>query len=234
VRPKLYLGVAALAAGALAASSPAAAPPKKVVARDWSRTVAPTPAGGFQMGNPKAKVRLIEYGSLTCSHCRQFAKTGADPLIRNYVRTGRVSYEFRNYVRDGADVAVGLVARCGGAARFFPMADALYDKQPEWLAKIIDLPQAEQEKLEALPEPQRLQRLAEISGALNIAAGKGIAPAKAKACIADKAGLDRLVKMRAQGDALGVPGTPTFFINGKKADAFDWPSLEPLLKAAGG
>ena len=186
------------------------------------------------MGNPKARVRLIEYGSLTCSHCRHFAETGAGPLISNYVRTGRVSYEYRNMILNGIDVSVSLVARCGGAAHFFPMADQLYATQDGWLAKVANLQQDEKAKVEALPEAQRLQRIAEITDVLSVAARQGISPASASTCLTDKSALDRLVKMRAQADALDVPGTPTFFINGKKTNAGDWPSLEPLLKAAGG
>ncbi|MEO8619159.1 MAG: thioredoxin domain-containing protein, partial [Sphingomicrobium sp.] len=49
---------------------------KAKVATDWSKTVAATPEGGIVMGNPKAKVTLVEYGSLTCSHCKHFAEIG--------------------------------------------------------------------------------------------------------------------------------------------------------------
>ena len=55
-----------------------------------------TPEGGFRMGNPAAPIKLVEYGSLACPHCRHFEETGYKPLLQTYVRTGRVSYEFRN------------------------------------------------------------------------------------------------------------------------------------------
>ena len=44
---------------------------------DWSTMVAKTPEGGFVMGNPGAKVKLIEYGSMTCPHCATFEEEGA-------------------------------------------------------------------------------------------------------------------------------------------------------------
>ncbi|MFL6763858.1 MAG: thioredoxin domain-containing protein, partial [Sphingomicrobium sp.] len=71
---------------------------KPAVRVDWTRAVAATPEGGFRMGNPAAPVKLVEYGSLACPHCRHFEATGYKPLIQNYVRTGRVSYEFRNFL----------------------------------------------------------------------------------------------------------------------------------------
>src|SRR4051812_15478339 len=94
------------------------APPK---GGDWSEVVNPTGAGGFVMGNPNAKLKLIEFGSLTCPHCREFDEKGVPTLISKYVKTGQVSWEFRNYVRDAFDLTASLVARCNGAKSFFPL-----------------------------------------------------------------------------------------------------------------
>ena len=67
-----------------------AAPAKKAPATDWSRTVVATPEGGMAMGNPRAKVTLVEYASLACPHCRQFAAEAMTPLKAGYVRSGKV------------------------------------------------------------------------------------------------------------------------------------------------
>src|SRR4029078_5088510 len=91
---------------------------------DWSTIVSATPQGGFLMGNPNAKLKLIEDGSLTCPHCREFDEKGSPPLIANYVKTGIVSWEFRNYVRDAFDLTASLVARCNGAKSFVPVPAA--------------------------------------------------------------------------------------------------------------
>jgi protein-disulfide isomerase len=109
-------GAATAIAGAVLASlAPAAATTAKPApSRDWARTVASTPEGGFRMGNPNAKVKLVEYGSLACPHCRHFEQTGYKPLVQQYVRTGRVSYEFRNLLLNAPDIAVSLLAHCAG------------------------------------------------------------------------------------------------------------------------
>ena len=60
-------------------------PPKN---GDWSTVVTKTAAGGFVMGNPNAKVKLVEFGSMTCPHCAEFDETGGKPLIDNYVKNG--------------------------------------------------------------------------------------------------------------------------------------------------
>src|SRR3546814_9181159 len=60
-------------------------------AKDWTKTVARTPEGGFRVGNPDAPVKLVEYGSLTCDHCAHFAEEATPKLLGQYVRSGRVS-----------------------------------------------------------------------------------------------------------------------------------------------
>jgi protein-disulfide isomerase len=220
------------AAAALLIFSPAAAAPKKQ-ATDWTRTVVATTDGGFRMGNPNAKVKLVEYASLTCPACRHFAQTSAAPL-KAKVRSGKVSFEYRNFVLNGVDVAVTLVARCAGAARFFPVVDKLYATQPDWLGRISGLPAAEKDRLTALPNDQRLVALANAAGIQKLAAAHGLPVAQANKCLADQAGFERLGKLHEGGTALGVQGTPTFLINGAKVDARDWPSLEAQLKRAGG
>jgi protein-disulfide isomerase len=222
-----------LAAGAaLLIFSPAAAAPKKQ-APDWTRTVVATAEGGFRMGNPNAKVKLVEYASLTCPHCRHFAESAMAPL-KAYVRSGKVSFEYRTFVLNGIDVAATLVARCGGPARFFPVVDRLYATQGDWVGKISGLPEGEKERIRALSEGQRLMRLAEVGGLQKLAAAHGLPPAQANKCLADPAGMNRLGSIHEGGQALGVQSTPTFFINGAKVGASDWPSLEPHLKRAGG
>ena len=201
---------------------------------DWVHTFGVTPEGGFRMGNPRAKVAIVEYASLTCPHCRHFAQTAIKPLADQYLRTGKASYEFRSFVLNGVDLAATLIARCNGPAHFFPIAEQLYATQPVWAGKVGELPQSEQEKLNALPQGQMMLGIAKVSGLLPIAASHGIAPAKAQACLKDEAAAMALIKMEQAAHGLGVHGTPTFFVNGKQVAAYDWPTLEPFLKEAGG
>jgi protein-disulfide isomerase len=230
-----FLPLLALAAAAvLAAPSAAAAAPPVAGQYDWTGVVAMTPEGGFRMGNPEARVKLVEYGSLTCGHCAAFAAEAMDELRGHYVRSGKVSFEYRNFVLNGIDVAASLLARCGGAGTFFPLAETLYARQQEWAGRIGGLDDAKKAELNALPPGPRLARLAEIGGLSALAAGLGVTPTQGKACLADEAGLDRLAAMYEAAAALGVQGTPTFFINGARVEAYDWATLEPLIRGAGG
>jgi protein-disulfide isomerase len=231
-RAALVLALAALAAAGPVAQ---AAPARRAAAQvDWSRTVVATPEGGFRMGNPNARVKLVEYGSLTCGHCAAFAREGVGPLVGTYVKSGKVSYEYRNYILNGLDVAASLVARCGGAARFFPVADKLYATQPQWMGRVSALTAAQKAQLNALPENQRLGRLAETVGLTGLAAQHGIVLAQARRCLADPAALERLGKMSEAASAQGVGGTPTFFLNGANIGTQNWATLEPILRESAG
>lgn len=217
---------ALLLAGAALALVGAAAP------RDWTQTVVATPEGGFRMGNPAAPVTLVEYGSLACSHCAQFHSDSKAPLLQQ-VKSGRVSYEFRNYVLNMPDMAATVLSRCNGASSYFRMNDAYFSAQEQWLARY----KAGHDKLhatEGLPPEQQLAPVAEIAGLTAIAVKAGLPAAKARQCLSDPAAIDRLVAMKKSGWATyRVRGTPTFIVNGKPVGSMAWADLAPLLKPPG-
>lgn len=205
---------------------------KAAVKRDWTQAVVATPEGGFRMGNPAAKVKLIEYGSLACPHCRHFEETGYKPLAQNYVRTGQVSFEFRNYLLNGPDISVSMLTRCAGAAKFFPMSQQIFATQPKWQQKLQDLTDADKAALEKLSDQRRLVRFAEIAGVGEIAARFGVTSVRAQQCLADPVALKRLLDMTKAAMDGGISHTPTFLIDGKVVDAATWEDLEPRLKAS--
>jgi protein-disulfide isomerase len=210
------------------------APPK---GGDWTMVVNPTPAGGFMMGNPNARVKLVEFGSLTCPHCREFDEKGAETLVNKYVKSGQVSWEFRNYVRDPFDLTASLIARCNGAKGFFPLTRALYKDQISWVTKIQAAPQSDLEGLQNLPPNQEFVQAAKYAGLPEWAAARGVPVAKSNQCLSNENSINQLVQMT--GDATNqfpnFPGTPTFVINGKMVEnTATWELLEPQLKKAVG
>lgn len=214
-------------------SAAAIAQPANAPAPDWTKRTAASTDGGFVMGNPKAKVTLVEYGSLTCPHCRHFAETALKPLTADYIRTGKVRFEFRNYILNGYDLSASVIARCGGPSRFFPAAESFFATQDSWIDRIRKTPRDRLEAVEGLPDDKKLAAMAEIGGFKAIGAAKGISAVAADKCLADPAAAKRLVDMTdAAQDRYGVKGTPTFFVNGKRVDGADWASVEAALKAA--
>jgi protein-disulfide isomerase len=235
---KWLIALAALVALPLVPAAAAGkAAPKAAAARDWSRSVVVTPEGGFRMGNPAAKVKVVEYGSLACPHCRHFEETGYKPLVQKYVRTGQVSYEFRNLLLNGPDIAVSLITRCSGPAHFFPMSEAVYASQAQWAGKIQQtvgaLSDAQKAEMEKMTDQQRIIKYAELGDLAQLGTRFGVTPARAQQCLSDPDALRRLIGMTEAANKAGVDHTPTFFINGKTTDAAGWEQLEPLIKQAG-
>lgn len=220
----------------LSGTAPAAgaAPAKKsAVARDWARTVVVTPEGGFRMGNPAARVKLVEFGSLTCNACADFSRTGTGPLTA-LVKSGRVSFEFRNMVLNGVDLSASLVARCAGPSQFFPLIGKIFAGQEQWLARISGISDAQEQSLKALPRDKQLGRIAELAGLTRLAQTNGVAPEQAAKCLSDQGAVRRLADMHEAAARLGVEGTPSFLVNGALVHAHDWGELEPLIRKAGG
>ncbi len=228
---KLIVGIAlafAVAMPAQAATKTAAA------AHDWSKTVSVTPESAFVMGDPKAKVRLVEYMSMTCSHCAHFAGEGLPPLIDKYVRKGAVSLEVRHAIRDSLDVTATLLARCNGPRSYFPTASALLAAQEDWIQKAIAFQEADKGAVAKLPLADALAANAQGAGLDKLVAARGLAWPRAKACLANKAEQDRLSAMAKEAwGTRAIPGTPAFLINGTLVDGVaGWEGLEPKLQEA--
>ncbi|MES2338951.1 MAG: thioredoxin domain-containing protein [Pseudomonadota bacterium] len=202
---------------------------------NWVETVTRTPEGGWRMGNPDAPIKLVEFGSRTCHVCREFAEASYEPLANKYVATGKVSFEFRDFLRNGADVSAALVGGCGGTGPFFTILHQMYVDQPRVLDVLQKLPQSYYDELGKLPLGQQATKFAEGAGYLDFVKQRGIPEAKARACLADAAAAEQLQKMNEKANVdYPIPGTPTFLINGKMLEnTVSWPQVETALKAAG-
>ena len=193
---------------------------------DWTKSVRMTEAGGMQMGNPNAKAKLVEFGSLTCPHCADFAKNDLPKLIQDHVKTGKVAFEFRHYVRDQLDMTASLIARCNGAATYFPLLDQLYAEQKAMFERFQATPAAQQAALQNLPAGQQFQQIADMAGLTAWGAQRGLPSAKAKTCLADQKEIDRLVQMNSDATSqYQLPGTPSFLLNNT---LMELPSGKPL------
>lgn len=218
------LALASLAATGDASAQRRAAP----AARDWTATAVRTPEGGFRMGNPAAPMKLVEYFSLTCPHCAAFAHESGS-LFQTYVKSGRVSIEYRNFVLNAPDIAAALLSRCASPRQYFSMSHELLGSQHSWLGRMETLTDAQRAGLRGLPPLQAMQRLVPLLGLDAVAARHGLSPTSQRTCLADQAALDRIGTMYQAAEGAGVTGTPTFFLNGRMLDVNTWAGIEPLL-----
>ncbi len=200
----------------------------------WNETVSKTADGGMLMGNPDAKVKLIEYGALSCSHCAEFSEKSHGEVMA-MVAKGTLSFEFRPFLLNALDVPASLLVRCGGAGPSFPISQQLYAAQAEWLGKTKDISAAEQKAFEAMPQTAQMNFLAEKLGLTAFVQARGIGVDQAKACLNDPKAVEELGKISEVAQSkFNLKGTPTFVINGQTVpDTSNWELLKPKLIAAG-
>lgn len=201
----------------------------------WSDHVVETAEGGYLMGNPDAPLKLIGYASYTCPHCADFSEHGEPALVKTYVESGKVSYEFRNYVRDPLDLTAALLARCSGKDAFFPLSAQFFLNQPAMFAAIQGKSEAEQQAAMTAPAPVRFERIAAMTGLIEFAKQRGVAEEKAKTCLTDVKAAEALASQVEKANAAyAITGTPSFILNGTLLpDTATWDTLEKRLKDAG-
>ena len=188
-REALALLGSAVASAALFSDLPAFA--QSVSAQDLAT---PGPLGDVTQGPADAKVTIIEYASLTCSHCAAFHTDTYPALKQRYIDTGQVRYILREFPLDPLATAGFMLARCDGEPKYYPIVDLLFTQQKTWA--FSDKP------VDAL---QQLMRQA------------GFSQEKFEQCLRDQKLYDAVnaVRNRAAKD-FNVTSTPTFFINGQR------------------
>ena len=167
------------------------------------------------MGNPKAPVVLVEYGSPTCPHCAEFYVQNFQALKTKFIDTGKVRYVYRVFMLRGNDAPVEKLARCLPADQYFSFVGLLFENQREWDADMypnIDI----------------------HTGLLEMAMRAGLAKDRADQCMRDPALNKQLNQVSDDAtQKYAVNGTPSFLVNGVPDQAGEeWPHLQQRLLAA--
>ena len=210
---KQYLGAALVGALALSTTLIAAPAPSK-----WLSTVTVTDKGAHILGNPAAPNKVVEYLSYTCRHCAEFEVKEAPTFKAEFVASGKASLEIRNMVLNPVDLTAAMLARCGGKAKFFGNQRHLLATQAIWSGNSHKISAATHDKLKAQDYTGFMVGTFDEIGLGAIMQQRGITPAQARACLADKAAFNIIVGMTEAGSALGVRRTPSFMVNGVLQD----------------
>ncbi|HYE47064.1 MAG TPA: thioredoxin domain-containing protein [Caulobacter sp.] len=151
--------------------------------------------GDMSLGDPNAKVKMVEYGSLSCVHCANWNKDVFPAFKKKYIDTGKIHYTFRPFKLGAGDsytAAGDLLGRCVGKDKYFTVIDALFHAQEEALTG---------SPLEVL---------------VNVGGQAGLSEAEVKACITNEKALVALDDRLKTGLAKEVQATPTFWIGDQK------------------
>lgn len=204
--------------------------------KQWVDVVSKTAEGGYLIGNPDAEIKLVEFASLTCHVCAQFSKDSSSELHEKFINNGKISYEFRNFVRDEFDLMASRIARCGADEAMLPLTDQFMAFQETLFANAQKLgtDKALEAKMSALKGGERFFALADAAGIVEFFAQRGVSRDQSKACLADTKEMQKLADMTAEyGKKYDIPGTPTFYLNGTKLDVTAWQQVKGKLQEAG-
>lgn len=145
-------------------------------------------------GQEDAPVTIVEYASLTCSHCADFTLNTFPAIKEKYIDTGKARLIFREFPFDPRATAAFMLARCAPEERYFPMIDVFFKQQQQWATA-----------------PDGKEAL------LQIAKLAGFTQESFEACLTNQQLLDDVrATMERGSEEFGVNATPTFFINGQK------------------
>jgi protein-disulfide isomerase len=162
-----------------------------------ARADSPDPRLGERaIGRADAPATVVEYFSLTCTHCAAFARETLPDVKKNLVDTGKLRLVFRDFPLDQVALTAAMVARALPPERYDPFIEALLASQDRWAF--------------GKTREQTLDQLQKI------AALAGMPRATFDATVADTGLRDAIVAAQAAAEKqYHVDSTPTFIIAGQ-------------------
>ena len=161
-------------------------------------------------GKESAKIKIIAYESLTCSHCANFHKDVYPELKKEYIDTGLAKIEFRHFPLDIAALNASKIAQCK-SDESLRILESLYSNQQEWVrgSTVEDI-------------NENLKNFIEKEG-YKIDFEK---------CINDKKIEDYILNDRIEGaKKFNINATPTIIINNKKFEkSLNYKNLKKYLE----
>jgi protein-disulfide isomerase len=172
------------------------------------RQLSGIPQGGTVLGDPKARVTVVEYGDLQCPVCKEFSLDVAPSLISDLVRKGAANYEFRQFTIIGADSAKAAKAAlaAGEQGRYWNFVEVFYRNQgAENSGYVTD---------------SFLESVAKGAGVPNI--GRWNADRQSSRWD------DTLAKVQADAQAQGINATPSIVVKGPRGTKLVGSGVVPL------
>ncbi len=152
---------------------------------------------GVIFGSTNAPVEVIEYMSLTCSHCADFHNETLPYIIENYIKTSKVKLIIRDFPLDGVAYRASMISHCianGNNEKYFGFVKFLFEQQKSLIS--------------AKDPIEQLQKISAIAG---------IDKNEFNKCLGNKELGNKVLMSRKIGEEqFNINSTPTLIINGKK------------------
>ena len=162
------------------------------------------------IGNKNAKISIIAYESLTCSHCANFHIDVLPDLKKEYIDTGIAKIEFRHFPLDVAAFNASKIAQCKNDGES-NILNSLYLNQSKWV------------KGKTIEEVNESLKRFLVSEGIKVDFDK---------CTTDKSIEDFVLNDRIEGvKKFNVNATPTIIINDKKFEkSLNYKNLKKSLE----
>ena len=208
--------------GELAAAQPAQpseqqlGPPPELVIPEPADVPIDAPTTAFTMGDPDAPVTLVEYTDYQCPYCLRHVQETMPSLISEGIENGRIFYVLKDFPLDSIHpeaFEAAVAARCAGEQDLYlEMHDAIFESQTIWGDTGDE---------------------SAIAYFATLAEDLGLDTAVYEACMDSGRHEEHIRSSQAEGQELGVTGTPNFFFNGYFIrGGFRYEDLEPVIQLA--
>ncbi len=146
----------------------------------------------LSIGDDDAPVTIIEYASMTCSHCADFHTETYPALKKDYIEKGEVKFIFREFPLDKLSMATSMLARCVDNSISLAFIEILFQNRSKWYSD------------DAISELKSLSKQA------------GLSSEDFDQCLNDQELLDQLIIQKENAiEEFQINSTPSFIINGK-------------------
>ncbi len=151
---------------------------------------------GYDLGNPEAPVRVVEFSDFGCGYCRKFHLETFPTIREEFIETGKVEWKFLPFITGMFEnsLAATEAAECAleqDERAFQRLSHRLWEDQALWKNS---------------KEPERVLR--------EMAAEAGVNLTRFDACVSEHRRERRIAAATALAGQVGVRGTPTFFVLG--------------------
>jgi protein-disulfide isomerase len=170
-------------------------------AAEVSKLLGGIPQDGLVLGDPGAKVTLVEFGDLKCPVCASYAEEVIPDVIENKVRNGAAAIEFRSYtiIDDQSGPAGAAAIAAGEQGRGWNFVEIFYRNQGN--------------ELEPYANDEFLTAVAEAAGVADIARWNRDRK--------DPKTLAAVERSTTEAENLGFTGTPSFAVQGPGSDGLE-------------
>lgn len=148
------------------------------------------------LGNNNAPVTIVEYASLSCTHCSEFHRKTLPELKKRFIDTGKVRLILRNFPINDPALKGALLLNCLEPEKYYTFAKVLFELQEKWAFDQNFL--------------QSLQQIASVGG---------VSADKFSSCMANVPLEKQVLEDRKAAEKeLQIRSTPSFFVNGHRME----------------